>query len=189
MSQNRPPRKPSARLSMTFAVAALALSGCATLGGDACGDADWYALGLEDGRTGQSLDAMYAHLDRCQAAADDAAQDRYMAGRTAGLSNFCTTGNGLERAKQGERYAGVCPVDVEGDFLTGYRLGKQIHRVQVEMAKNRHEVGEIERALGTEDLASVERDGLRNNLHVLERDFGSLESRMERLTAKELDIQ
>lgn len=160
---------------------AAALSGCASVPDATCASVDWYALGVDDGTDGRSLDYLASHDNQCVAGAAEADLDAYRAGRLAGLADYCTMESGLELARSGARYAGVCPVEVEGDFLTGFRLGRHIHRVEVEMANNRGQAEQIEQALDSTDLANVERQDMRSQLDLLEQDYDGLEVRMERL--------
>ncbi len=162
-------------------LSAAALSGCASMPGDTCASVDWYALGLDDGTNGRSLDSVASHDNQCVAEAAEADLEDYRAGRLAGLDEYCTMESGLELARSGARYKGVCPVEIEGDFLTGFRLGRHIHRVEVEMANNRGQVEEIEKALDSSDLANVERQEMRSMLDLLEQDYDGLAVRMERL--------
>ena len=162
-------------------LSAAALAGCASVPGETCAGVDWYALGVEDGSNGRALDYVASQDNQCVADAGEADLEAYQAGRLAGLAEYCTMESGLELARTGARYAGVCPVEIEGDFLTGFRLGRHIHRVEVEMANNRGKAEELEQALDSTDLANVERQEMRTMLELLEQDYDGLEVRMERL--------
>jgi hypothetical protein len=107
-------------LAVTLGVA---LPGCASLDAHHCPQTDWYAAGFEDGRAGLAGDAVVARVAGCDASAVTPDEERYAAGRAAGLADYCTVAGGIRAGRSGGKYAGVCDADTEDEFLTGYYLG------------------------------------------------------------------
>ena len=54
--------------------------------------------------------------------ADEAA---YGAGRQEGLMLFCTAENGRRAGAEGKNYYGVCPANLEPDFMREFRIGQK----------------------------------------------------------------
>ncbi len=122
---------------LVLAASAVFLTACETteltkkecLGPDGVG-ADWGAIGFTDGLKGELENRFEEHVARCAefgAVADKAA---YTAGRTDGLENLCVEQNGFDFAYRGDVYRGVCSVDQEPDFLTGYVGGRRVFYVK-----------------------------------------------------------
>ncbi|WP_345550012.1 DUF2799 domain-containing protein [Microbulbifer aestuariivivens] len=113
-----------------LAVAVFFLNGCATMSAEECVTADWRAIGYEDGAAGQTV-AMLGK--RRQACADHGVRpdtEAYRAGRAEGLTLYCTEMRGFRIGRAGGTYGGVCPRDLEDDFLAGYESGREIYQAQ-----------------------------------------------------------
>lgn len=170
---------------LSVGIAAVALSGCATMSETACLTADWYGIGLEDGTAGRSLSRLSHHRRQCDDFGVSPDVHAYQQGRTDGLEYFCTLANGLEVGKRGQSYGNVCPTEMQHYFLTGYRLGREIHRVRKDIARNRAQVRSIDDELSDEETSSERRAELRYQLRSLEQDFGRLQGRLEYLELEE----
>ena len=110
--------------------AALLLAGCAAMDKNQCQNANWYAIGLEDGGQGRTLDRLG---ERRRACADHGVQpdgERYAAGRNEGLKSFCTYDRGYRVGYAGSAYYGVCPEPMARDFVAGYERGRELHGLQ-----------------------------------------------------------
>ncbi len=169
-------------------IATATLSGCASLSESECLQANWYAIGMEDGAKGKSLSSLGSHRRACADAGVSPDVDQYTAGRDEGLIQYCTAANGLDAGKRGVSYRGVCPADYELEFLNAYRVGKLIHTVRTEMAANSRAVTRIEKELGEEEVDAEKRASLAYDLRALERDFGRLQYQLEELEEEEQRI-
>jgi Protein of unknown function (DUF2799) len=100
-----------------------ALAGCAGMDAEECASADWRAIGYEDGIQGRSAAAFGTHRKACAGHSVRADFDAYLAGRAEGVAQFCRPQNGYQRGLQGEAYAGICPLELEGPFLAAHAEG------------------------------------------------------------------
>ncbi len=179
------------RLIMTICTlgVAAALSGCATtMSQTACLSADWYTIGLEDGARGLPMARLGTHRQQCADFGVSPDVQAYQQGRQEGLDYFCTLSNGLDVGKHGRSYSGACPDNMEYYFLTGYRLGKEIHRVRSDMSSNRYQVGKAEKELSAEEVSDERTAELRYQIRTLEREYGRMQSRLEYLELEEQRI-
>lgn len=172
----------------TIAMAGL-LTGCATtMTQTECLSADWYAIGLEDGARGQSMARLGNHRKQCAEFGVSPDVQAYQQGRLEGLDYFCTLSNGLEVGKAGRSYTGACPTGMEHYFMTGYRLGHEIHRVRKDIYANRSEVKKAEKEMQSEEATDERVVELRYRVRTLEREYGRMQSRLEYLEVEEQRI-
>ena len=106
------------------------LSSCQTMSPEACAVADWRALGEVDGAAGASLSTFEARQNDCAKVGITANFEAYSTGRQWGLQSFCQPASGWRAGLSGYSYAGVCPADLEGQFLLGYRDGASAYQVK-----------------------------------------------------------
>lgn len=123
------------RLAPLFSLAAIGaaaalINGCATLSEAECVAGDWYGVGRADGAQGRSYDRLGEHIEACQAHGVTPDHVLYEQGRQQGLLSFCTPQSGFRRGRTGGGYGGVCPADLEPDFLAGYSDGRMVHAAQ-----------------------------------------------------------
>jgi len=104
-------------------VLAAALCGCASVEREACAPSDWYVVGLVDGQAGEPGDRLVTRTEACKAHGVEFDRERYEAGRTEGLLEYCTVSGGIDAGRQGRPYRDVCSEASEEDFLSGYYLG------------------------------------------------------------------
>lgn len=103
------------------------IAGCASLGKDECLNADWRAIGYEDGANGAQSTRIGSHREACAKYDITPELQQYKQGHEDGLAVFCTGNTGYSRALNGYRYTGVCPKELEADFLDGYSVGREIY--------------------------------------------------------------
>jgi len=115
----------------TITLAALgAVTGCASMSQDECRMADWYSVGFEDGVRGHGADYIGQHREACAEHGIAPDFQAYQSGRTAGLTEFCQPANGFHIGAGGSKYTGVCPSELEQDFLPAYQDGRHLHLLQ-----------------------------------------------------------
>jgi hypothetical protein len=106
------------------------LSGCATMSETACLATDWRSAGFEDGVAGRSVGSIGRYRQACAdyGIAPDLAE--YRAGHSQGVEVYCRANNGFEVGRRGYQYQGVCPADLEPDFLAAYADGRQLYDLE-----------------------------------------------------------
>lgn len=118
-----------------FFLYALMLTGCATLSKDECLYANWEAIGMEDGARGRDLSYLSRHRQACAKHGVSPDIHLYRIGYSAGLKQFCTPERGFSLGLNGSRYSGICPDDLETEFLPAYRQGYAIHQADQQVKK------------------------------------------------------
>lgn len=113
---------------------ALLAASCETMSPEACATADWRALGQVDGAAGAALSKYEARANDCARSGMQADFASYSAGREVGLRNFCQPGAGFRAGLDGYSYAGICPADLEPDFLFGYRDGARAYAARQDLS-------------------------------------------------------
>jgi hypothetical protein len=146
-----------------FGVLALAtLSGCAGSGMDEaeCSTADWRTLGYEDGAAGADMNAFTLRRKACADHGVVADLNDYRAGRSEGLALFCRPSNAYNLGSLGVGYRGVCPPDLEKEFLAAYDDGYGLYQRQAALnSVTRHlnaaqsRADEVERLLAEKTAA------------------------------------
>lgn len=177
------------------ALAALAISGCASMSSDECLMADWNAIGYEDGARGYTTERFSNHRKAC---ADHGVTPNfadYQAGREQGLVEYCQPGRGFDVGASGGRYYGVCSVNLEPDFLDAYNVGRQLYTLranvnsansqisskEAEMQRVDEEIREKEAALIARETTTEQRILLLADLKDLSERTGTLAAEIEYL--------
>jgi Protein of unknown function (DUF2799) len=105
------------------------LAGCAssTLSKEECRTVDWRTVGYEDGVAGQPGDRIGEHRRSCAEHGVTPNLDAYLAGRAAGLREYCQPHNGYRAGVDGYTYFDVCPAELAPSFLAAYEEGRALH--------------------------------------------------------------
>lgn len=106
------------------------LSGCATMSADECTMSDWHTIGFEDGAQGHTAERLGSHRRACAKHGVAPDFEEYQAGRQQGLRQFCQPSRGFSLGANGARYYGVCPADLEMDFVDAYNSGHQLYTLK-----------------------------------------------------------
>lgn len=170
------------RILFTPLILSALLSGCASLSKEECKAANWYAIGVEDGAQGESLEHLGEHRRACAEYGVTPQTGPYMAGRDEGLKSFCTYDRGFSHGRYGLSYNGVCPDRLAGIFLDGYQRGKEVYELKHRLDHVQDQIEKIKTALknGIADPKSRAREVER--LEDLSRDAGHLEKRIRDLS-------
>ena len=135
----------SLRILATVALAA-SLAGCAGMSEQACLTSDWRTVGFEDGTAGRSAGNIGRYRQQC--AEHGVAPDlvAYRDGHSEGVQVYCRAANGFPVGHSGAVYQGVCPAELEAEFVAGYNSGRRLFdlestvaRVDARIASNRYE--------------------------------------------------
>lgn len=177
-----------------FAAAALGLGGCATgpiMDVAQCQTADWRQIGYQDGAAGHDA-ARYVERDQaCMNAGYPGKSELYLAGHGEGVRVYCTPHNAFRVGIDGRGYGGQCPPDLDPQFRTAYRDGREIYSATsalraAESALNslRSDRDNIERKIAMNEQGlyasqtDAERERHRNELFRLRSDRNRIEDNM-----------
>ncbi len=111
-------------------ISLLGLSGCASMSADECVTSDWHAIGFEDGARGYTADQLGNRRKACAKHGITPDFESYQAGRERGLRQYCQPSRGFNLGAGGSRYNGVCPGDMEADFVDAYNSGHQLYTLR-----------------------------------------------------------
>lgn len=122
-------------LGLALAAPLLLAGSCATLNEDQCRAGDWGGIGYTDGANGHTTGRFGDHVKACEKYGIVPDQVAYLAGRTRGLPAYCNPGRGFTEGRLGRGYAGVCPVDLERGFQSGYADGRVVWDAQQRVSR------------------------------------------------------
>ena len=184
------------RLGVISPLAALVfLSGCATMSGDECMTSDWSAIGYEDGSQGYTMDRLAKHRKACAKHGVTPDFQAYQNGRNRGLEEFCQPGRGFNHGANGGNYHGVCPADMEPEYLEAYRAGNKLYTLRAgvssansQIYSKEHELERIESRttsvevqLISDQTTTEQRVVLLQELKDMSKHSGELEAEIKQL--------
>jgi len=180
------------------------VSGCASgLSRDECNTADWRSIGYEDGVQGRKEARIGTHRKACARHGVVLNFEAYRRGWDEGVRRYCQPGNGYHQGRRGKSYSGVCPAQLETEFLQAYRQGRELYDLEADVERTarklnykRNRLANIEvdmRDTGielvTEGVPTEQRVVLLDELRKLEQEraatkaqIPSLEAELERQT-------
>jgi hypothetical protein len=150
--RDREPLQPARRLILLAIIGGLQLAGCASISESECQLSDWRAVGYEDGSQGRPTDTFGRYRKSC--AEHGVAPDfqAYQSGREAGLREYCQQTRGFQEGARGATYQGVCPADVEPDFLAGYNDGRTLHDLEYSLHHTNRRISDNEARINQIEL-------------------------------------
>ncbi len=116
--------------SGTAGIAALVLTGCASMSGDECITGDWHAIGFEDGSRGYAADRLGDHRKACARHGVSPDFAAWRDGHEEGLRLYCQPSRGFNVGAGGGSYNGACAPDLEPAFLDGWRTGNHLYTLR-----------------------------------------------------------
>jgi hypothetical protein len=169
--------------------AALAVGSCATMSEEQCLAGDWSGQGYADGQSGLTMSRLDEHAEACAKHGVTPVATAYPAGRRQGLVRYCTPWKGFEVGRTGSGYAGVCPSELEADFMPAYRDGQIVHEVEQALANARSRVDSLGARLEELDdkitakqaearadgLTDEQREQIRNRIQEIRRERADTE--------------
>jgi hypothetical protein len=120
----------SATRVLSLGAAAFVFAGCSGMSEQACVTADWRTVGFEDGSLGRAEATIGRYRQQCADHGVTPDLDSYRAGHAEGVRTFCRESNGFAVGHSGAVYQGVCPADLEPEFLTEYNAGRRLHELE-----------------------------------------------------------
>jgi hypothetical protein len=131
----------------------------------ACLTSDWRTVGFEDGSLGRSEAMIANYRKQCAEHGVQPNLDAYRAGHAAGVEVYCHAGNGFEVGRSGAVYQGVCPQNLEPEFLASYNQGHRLYELEsavrnidAQIASNNYEQERIRAELTSIAAAMVASD-------------------------------
>lgn len=115
---------------LPLCVALSVLAGCAGMSEQACVTADWRTVGFEDGTLGRSPASIGNYRQACAEHGVTPDLESYRAGHAEGVEIYCRASNGFEVGRSGAAYQGVCPADLEGEFVAEYNTGRRLFELE-----------------------------------------------------------
>jgi hypothetical protein len=151
--------------AMTVPAVLLALAGCGGMSQQACLTSDWRTVGFEDGSLGRSEATIASYRKQCAEHGVQPSLDAYREGHAAGVEVYCKAGNGFEVGRSGASYQGVCPQNLEPEFLANYNSGHRLYELEAavrnidaQIASNNYEQERIRAELTSIAAAMVASD-------------------------------
>lgn len=133
---------------IVLASAFLAIAGCGSMSERECQALDWRTIGYEDGVAGYSGNRIGQHRKACGKHGVTPNLSEYQAGREQGLREFCKPANGFRVGARGNRYNGVCPADMDGEFSDAYQSGRQLYVLRSRVSNASADLNSLRQELG-----------------------------------------
>lgn len=124
----------SATRLLSLAAALYLIAGCSGMSEQACVTADWRTVGFEDGTLGRSEATIGRYRQQCADHGVAPDLDTYRAGHADGVRVYCRESNGFAVGHSGATYQGVCPADLEPDFVAEYNAGRRLNELESALA-------------------------------------------------------
>jgi len=172
--------------------------GCAGMSQQACLSSDWRTVGFEDGTQGRSEGNIANYQRQCAEHGVQPNLDAYREGHAQGVEVYCRAGNGFEAGHSGAVYQGVCPKNLEPEFLANYNSGRRLYEfesavrnIDAQIASNnyeqeriRGELTSIAAAMISKDTKPEDRVLMVSRSAELGRRYGELTNATQSLTAE-----
>lgn len=172
------------KLATLYLIAGLLVCGCASMGKNECVNADWYAVGLEDGAQGRPIERLGEHRRACAEHGVTPATERYVAGRAEGLKSFCTYERGYSHGRAGNAYTGVCPEGSAANFVAGYRRGRELHDLERRLQSVQEQIRKSKAALTDGMRDPRERAHEAERLESLSREADQIEAAIGQVSGR-----
>lgn len=187
-------------LSIGLIAASTLLGSCATMSAQECAAGDWTGRGFADGAAGYAQSRLGEHAEACSKHDITPDDNAYRAGWAQGVLRYCTLPNGFAQGRSGAAYNGVCPANLEDDFLPAYRDGQVVYAAEQAVSNARGSVDSLggrleelddklaakQRELRAEGLTDEQRDQIRNRIQEVRREREDTEREWRR-AQRELD--
>jgi len=125
-----------------LAMGAVTVAGCAAMSKSECQLGDWHTAGFDDGARGLPVTRLADYAKACGKYSIRPDLGTYRAGYDLGLETYCRDSNGFAVGSRGAAYEGVCPVNLEAQFLQGFRVGHQLFELQASVNSIEGQIGQ-----------------------------------------------
>ena len=168
----------------TLFAAVLLLTGCASMDKSECVNANWYAIGLEDGAKGRGVERLGTHRRACAEHNVSPDGERYAAGHREGLKSFCTYERGYSLGRGGSSYSATCPPELRDEFLAGYQRGRVLHDLNQRLGQVNADIKQTKAGLSEPGVSPRTRSQLAERLEDLSREAAQLEQQIARASRR-----
>jgi hypothetical protein len=134
-----------------------------------CELADWHLIGYEDGAKGKSASYIGERRGACADYRVQPDMEAYLLGREQGLREFCRPHNGYRLGVRGTHYQGICPRNLEGEFMSAYLAGKDVYHLESGYRSTQQRLNRKGSA-----LVKLKRDLNQKELDLIEGDTGTI---------------
>jgi hypothetical protein len=162
----------------------MGLSGCASMSRDECLAANWYEIGKKDASRGFRLARLSEHRESCAEHGIAPSVAEYRDGYSRGLPFYCNREKGWSVGLNGQSYHNICPPELEREFQTGYRAGREIHDLEQELDEIDRRIDRVEQKMAKSGLSEERGQELRRQLSGLVRDARRLERELANARAE-----
>jgi len=169
---------------LALLAASLFLAACASMDKAQCVNANWYAIGMEDGAQGRPLERLGERRRACAEHGVQPDAERYAAGRNEGLKSYCTYDRGFRVGRAGSTYASVCPEPSARDFLAGYQHGRELYGLQQRLDQVNADIRKTKSSLTEPGLSPRARSQLAERLEDLTRESAYLEQQVAQVSRR-----
>lgn len=123
---------------------------CAPISEEACRGGDWRGIGFADGTKGRLLSVFDKYRETCAEFGAVPVKQAYLAGRAAGLLQYCTPQNAYSVGRSGDALSPVCaapqlsamrPAHAHGQSY--YEYGQDIQQAESRVDELRRELAQI----------------------------------------------
>jgi len=127
--------------------APIILVGCAAMNEQECLVTDWRSVGFEDGVSGRPVNSIANYRQACSRHGVTPDLDKYRAGHSEGAEVYCRPGRGFDVGRRGAVYHGVCPADLESEFLVAYADGRHLYELESALRAVNNEIASNKQSL------------------------------------------
>jgi len=174
---------------------ALFAVGCASLNEQECAVSDWNLIGYEDGAAGYPASRVGDHRRACAKHGVVPDMTSYREGRNEGLREYCVASNGFNVGAGGGHYRGVCPAELEADFVAAFNDGHHLHTLRSRLRsanssinskrnaieQNEDRVAQIAIEMVSDESTGAQRIALLAELREISEENGRLEAEIYEL--------
>ena len=183
------------RLLSGLALSILLLGGCATMDSHQCRGADWRLIGYQDGASGKQAGVIGTYREDCAEYAVVPDLDAYLAGRNAGLKEYCQPEKAYQLGISGHGYNPVCPAASAGAFHSAYADGRNVYNArsvvksthsrirkrELEISELQHDKQQKLGDLVKRGLTGEQRVRILYDIHNIEQQISALEEELDTL--------
>lgn len=147
-------------LTVAMPLSLVAFSACSSkMSKSDCEKADYYEIGLKDGKKGKGAERLEEIKGMCSAQGVAVAEEKYTYGRKVGLTDYCDEGQAKKDAKKGITDS-VCAKEAVPPYQTAFTKAvaderaaraEALKELQADRAKIEKREGELQSQLNTYD--------------------------------------
>lgn len=123
------------------------MTSCATLSKTECQIADWYQIGLNDGRYGYDWSRLASHTKACAKVNITPNQTLWEQGRQEGLLSYCTVNNAYRIGLKGSYINQVCPTALAQELGQANLYGRRVNQLYKEKEQKQTEIKTLQEQL------------------------------------------